>query len=59
MTEGNRCFAGRTGLALRPEGPEETWRTEREEVGVLALRFHDLRLLAGTMAAAVAAHQRR
>ena len=48
-------FVGRTGLPLRPQGLEEAWRTAREEVGLPALRFHDLRHFAGTMAAAAGA----
>ena len=48
-------FVGRTGLPLRPQGLEEAWRSAREEVGLAALRFHDLRHFAGTMAAAAGA----
>ena len=48
-------FVGRTGLPLRPQGLEEAWRSAREEVGLPALRFHDLRHFAGTMAAAAGA----
>jgi integrase len=48
-------FLGRTGLALRPQGLEEAWRSARKEVGLPALRFHDLRHFAGTMAAAAGA----
>jgi integrase len=47
-------FIGRTGLALRPQGLEEAWRSAKE-VGLPALRFHDLRHFAGTMAAAAGA----
>ena len=48
-------FVGRTGLVLRPQGLEEAWRSAREEVGLPAMRFHDLRHFAGTMAAAAGA----
>jgi len=48
-------FVGRTGLALRPQGLEEAWRSARDQVGLPALRFHDLRHFAGTMAAAAGA----
>ena len=48
-------FVGRTGLPLRPQGLEKAWRAAGEEVGLPALRFHDLRHFSGTMAAAAGA----
>jgi integrase len=48
-------FVGRTGHPLRPRGLEAAWRAARAEVGLPAMRFHDLRHFAGTMAAAAGA----
>jgi integrase len=48
-------FTGQKGGALAPHVLQGAWATAREEVGVPTLHLHDLRHLAGTLAASTGA----